>query len=203
METNRIMTIALAVVITIAAVTVLYINLPKDGTDNDINNKNGEAEENILTVKFGNIYQNYTLSDLEDFGSITGIGGYRTQKPSIVGPDNYTGVSISMLVEDIAGEIENYSVIVTSDEEGTIENKTYNYSMVLGNVDIYDPENASNEEPLGNSGATMVVCFEKNGVPFDESKDGTLKIGYVSEEGAITSASLWWKFVVSIEIVDE
>ena len=212
-DTNRILTIFLAVIICIAAVVLLYVSLPKDETTDDTSDgdtTNGETDDNeteepitVLTVIYDDEQTEYTLEELELMDNITGYGGYRTSYPMIKGQGTYTGVPITELVELAAGDITNYSLFVIANEEGEIQNQTYNYTTIQGNINIYNSTNASDETPIEIGGVTMIVCYEKDGEYLDEDSDGKLKIAFVNEnEEKITASGLWWKFVVSIEIIE-
>ena len=50
----------------------------------------------------------------------------------------------------------------------------------------------------------MIVCYEKDGEYLNESDDGRIKIAFVNQdEEKITASDLWWKFVESIEIIED
>jgi hypothetical protein len=122
----------------------------------------------------------------------------------IKGQATYTGVPVTTLVEQIAGNITNYSLIVNSDEDGFKDSISYTYEEARGNLDIYNASNASEETPIDTGGVTMIVCYQKDGEYLDESSDGKIKIAFVNEdEEKITTLAYWWKFVVSIQIVEE
>jgi hypothetical protein len=215
-DTNKILTIFLAIIICIAAVVLLYVNLPKDETtddttDDDITNgdTNGNQTEEpeepvtVLTIIYGDEQTNYTLEELESMETITGYGGYRTSDPMIKDQGTYTGVLITELVELTAGSITNYSLFVVSNEDGVIQNQTYNYTTIQGNINIYNSTNASDDTPIDTGGVTMIICYEKDGEYLDEDIDGKIKIAFVNQdEEKITASGLWWKFVVSIEIIE-
>ena len=213
-KTNKIITAALALAIIVSVFTILYVNLPKnrediktsDDFDENQEWQNGDSEPEkvtVLTVIYGDLQTNYTLDELKAVESYTGVGEYKTQYPSIKGRGNYTGVPVTTLAELIAGDIRNYSAIVYSYDGEKKDNKSYNFSMVQGNVDIYNTTNASDPTPIATGGVTMIVSYKKDGAYLDESKDGKLKIAFIGKEELITSAGLWWKFVVSIEIIPE
>jgi len=208
-KSNKIITIALAMIITLAAITILYVSLPENKENKKPSGENHEqggnqtGESAILTVIYGDEQTNYTLDELEALESYTGMGGYRTSFPSIKGQGNYTGVPVTTLVELTAGNIENYSIVVTSNDGEKIENKTYNYGFIMGNVDIYNPNNASDAIPIGNGGLNMVLAYKYEGDYLNESKDGKLKIAFLDENGSITSSGLWWKYIISIEIEEQ
>jgi len=212
-NSNKLITIMLALIICVAAITILYVNLPKsetnenetdDGTtDQQENNDQSEEPTVILTIIHNDIEDEYTLEELEAMDIITGYGGYRTSYPMIKGQGTYTGVPVSKLVELTAGSITNYSIFVVSNKSGLIQNQTYNYTVVEGNTNIYNSTNASDETPIGTGGVTMIVCYQKDGEYLDAEKDGDIKIAFVNEdEEKITASGLWWKFVESIEIIE-
>lgn len=210
-NTNKILTIFLVVILCIAAVVLLYVNLPKDDNIDDTtngntdNNQTEEPEEpvTVLTIVYGDEQTEYTLEELESMETITGYGGYRTSYPMIKGQGTYTGVPVTKLVELTAGSITNYSLFVISNEKGDIQNQTYNYTTIQGNINIYNSTNASDDTPIETGGVTMIVCYEKDGEYLDEDSDGKIKIAFVNEdEEKITASGLWWKFVVSIGIIE-
>lgn len=192
-------TIILAVVIIIAIGVVVYTNLPEDANEGNDQPKEGE-DTYKLTVIYNGEETSYTLGELMEFDTMTGYGGYRTSFPSIKGQATYTGVIVTSMVEDIAGDIGNYSLKVVANEDDMIENQTYNFSVIQGNVNIYNASNAS--EIIENGGVIMILCYQEDGEPLDASDDGSIKIAFInSEEERITPAFLWWKFVESIEII--
>lgn len=191
-------TILLAIIIVVAIGVVIYTNLP-DADEKDNQPTNG-SDSFLLTVSYNGEETSYTLDELKEFDTMTGYGGYRTNFPSIKGQGTYTGVVVTSLVEDIAGDITNYSLKVVANENGIIENQTYNYSVIKGNVNIYNASNTS--EIIETGGVTMILCYQADGQSLNASKDGTIKVAFVNnEEEKITSAFLWWKFVESIEII--
>jgi len=203
---NKLITVTLAIIICIAAITVLYVNLPQKDTSEEENNETideNEEPETILTMIYNDEQTEYTLEELESMDSITGYGGYRTSYPMIKGQATYTGVPLTTLVDLVAGSITNYSLFVVSNESGLIENQTYNYSTIQGNTNIYNSTNASDDAPLETSGVTMIICYKKDGEYLEEDSDGKIKIAFVNEdEEKITTSNLWWKFVESIEIIE-
>ena len=202
-------TIALAAIIIIAVGIVIYTSLPQDTTetqnpigDDPQENENQTQDTVILTLFYNNEETTYTIDELQSLGPITGYGGYRTNFPSFKGQGTYTGISITTLVETVAGSIENYTLNVTANEEGILESVMYNYSVIQGNVDIYNASNITS--PVGTGGVTMILCYQSDKEFLDPEQDGNLKIGFINqEEEKITPAYLWWKFVESMEIIEE
>ena len=206
-NSNKLITILLAIIICVAAITILFVSLPQGdtSTNGEETEEEGEIPEEpaiFLTMIYGEEQTEYTLEDLTE-DAITGYGGYRTSYPMIKGQGTYTGVPVTILVDSIAGSITNYSLFVVSNEDGLIENKTFDYDTVQGNTNIYNSTNASDETPIGTGDVTMIVCYQKDGEYLDATEDGNIKIAFVNEdEERITSSGLWWKFVESIEIIE-
>jgi hypothetical protein len=193
---NKYITIFLAITIIASAIVYLFVNF--SNTNLEANIIEHSDNEIVLTMIYEEESQSFTMEQLLGIESITAYGGYRTQKPSISGAGNWTGVPIITLVNYFNNVSENYSLeINTSDGE----TKIFSYETANGYVDIYDAENASNGEPLGKENLTMIAAYKFEGNYLNESKDGKLRIAFVGEEYSITSAGLWWKFVNSIEII--
>jgi len=190
---NKYITIVLAIAIIASVIIYLYITFTNTGDDSQLT-----EGETVLTLVYGENSETFNFDQLLEMESITDYGGYRTNKPSISGTGNWTGITVLSLVNYFDNAPENYSLeINTSDGETQL----YSYDTVNRYVDIYDPVNASNSEPLGKDNVTMIVAYQFEGNYFDESKDGKLRIAFVGKEGTITSAGLWWKFVNVIEII--
>jgi hypothetical protein len=208
-KSNKIITIVLALIIIVAAITILYVGLPQNEENNTSSGTSGQQGGGnqtgsvVLTVIYGDKQTNYTLQQLENLTSYPGMGGRRKNSGVIEGQGNYTGVTVIKLVELTAGGIENYSIIATSNYKGEITNTTYNYSYVLGNVDIYDPNDPASSTPIGNGGLTMVLAYKYEGDYLNESNDGKLRIAFLDENGSITYSQLWYKSVISLEIVEQ
>jgi hypothetical protein len=197
---NKILTGAVAIAIILSVIVLVYVNLPKQ-TDSSLENNNAhKTTPTIFTLIYDDQQTNFTIADLEQLEVYTAKGGYRTQSGFIKGIGNYTGVNITTLVNTFDPTLLQYSLKVYS-EDG--ENLSYNYSTILGNVDIYNPDNASDPNPIEKGGVTMVLAYQYAGKWLNESTDGKLKIVFLDEKGSITKSSLWWKKVTSIKIVTE
>ncbi len=202
-KSNRLISVVLVLVIVCAVGVLVYTNLPPNNTTPTPSGGTNETRVPIMTIRYNTEEKNYTLQEIEAMPSYTGKGGYRTSFPAIRGVGNYTGITIHTLLNQFSDLPNNYSLNVTSNYQGKIENKTFNYSMILGNVDIYNPQNASDQNPIGNNGLTMVLAYKFEGNYLNESADGKLKIVFLDDIGSITSAGLWWKSVVSIYVITE
>lgn len=199
-KTNTILGAAIAGAIIISVGILVYINLP---AQTDVVIKDYTAKKTAPPV-FSLIYdveqKNFTLSGLQQIETYTAKGGYRTQSGFIKGFGNYTGVNITTLVRMFTPVPHLYSLVITS-EDG--ETQRFNYTTIQGHVNIYNPDNASDPNPIGTGNMTMLLAFQYEGNWLNESKDGKLKIVFVDEEGSITQASLWWKNVTSMRIITE
>ena len=108
-KTNKIITVVLALIITIAAITLIYVNLAEDTdeeTDQDQQDEtNNETDEEIIfTLSYGDEIKEYSLSMLEEIEAYESYGGLIKLGwlPDIVleGPYNYTGIKITTLLDE-------------------------------------------------------------------------------------------------------
>ena len=199
-KTNKIISAVVAIAIIIAIVVLVYVNLPKQTETPKDTNDDHKTSPPTLTLIYSDEQQNFTLGQIERLESYTAKGGYRTQKGTIKGWGNYTGVNISTLINDLEPVPYRYSLLV-SDEDG--ENISYNFSTISGDINIYNAENASDPNPIGKGNLTMVLAYQFEGDWLNESNDGKLKIVFLDEDGSITESALWWKKVVSIRVITE
>jgi len=200
-KTNKIISAVVAIAIIISIVVLIYVNLPKQTETTEDDNTPAQKESpTVLTLIYNDEQQNFTLSQLERLEPYTAKGGYRSQSGFIKGLGNYTGVNITTLVNNLQPVPYKYTLQVFSDDG---ENASYNYSTIIGNVDIYNPDNASDPNPIGKGNMTMVLVYQYEDEWLNESSDGKLKIAFLDENGSITKSSLWWKKVISIRIITE
>jgi hypothetical protein len=165
---------------------------------------NNEEEERtvFLTVIFGDYQTNYTLEELEALDAYKGTGGYIKTKllpDSVVISDinEYTGVRITTLLEEIPNIPDNYNVSVVSEDGYTA---SFTMNETLGFVDVYNETG----DIIQNETTVMILAYKENGSFYSEidpeNEIGPLRIAFVGED-VITSSSLWSKMVVSIEII--
>lgn len=165
---------------------------------------NGQEEEPsiFLTVTFGDYQANYTLEDIETLDSYSGTGHYIKTKllPDSVVISNiheYTGVRITILLDEIPNLPDNYNVSVISEDGWTI---TYTMNETLGYVDVYNE--AGNI--ISTETAVMILAYKEDGSYYSEidtdNEIGPLRVAFVGDT-IITSSNLWSKMVVSIEII--
>jgi hypothetical protein len=202
-DTNKILTIFLVVIVCIAAVVLLYVNLPKDGTtdDNSDENTNGNADNNeteepltVLTVIYGEEQINYTMDEIKAMPSYTGIGGKIKKTGSTTGPYNYTGVKMSTLLAEFEELSANYS-INTKSSDGYPQD--YSYNEIQGTVELFNETRV----PLGNVSLTMIIAYMEVGEDITDPEYGPLMIVFVDDY--YTDSSLWAKMLATIEIIEE
>jgi hypothetical protein len=198
-KTNKIIGAIVAIAVILSLAVLVYVNLPKQ-TETPNDNNDHKTSPPTFALIYNDEQQNFTLGQLERLEPYTAKGGYRTQTGSVKGWGNYTGVNITTLIQNLQPVPYHYSLVVT-DEEG--KNMSYNFSTISGQVNIYDPENASDSNPIGKGNLTMVLAYQFEGDWLNESKDGTLKIVFLDENGSITESSLWWKKVAKIRVITE
>jgi hypothetical protein len=204
-KTNKIISAVIAIAIILSVIVLIYVNLPKQTETTEEDNTTPPAQKenpntSIFSLIYNDDYYNYSLGQIERLEPYTAKGGYRTQTGFIKGFGNYTGVNITTLINTLESVPYQYSLQVT---DSTGESILYNFSTIRGDVNIYDPENASNPNPIGNGNMTMVLAYQFEGSYLNETNDGNLKIVFLDQHGSITQSSLWWKKVVSIRIITE
>ncbi|MBE3136785.1 MAG: hypothetical protein IMZ43_05260 [Thermoplasmata archaeon] len=199
-KTNKILSAAVVIAIIVSVAVLVYVNLPKQTDSSSEDNTAHKTTPPVFTLIYDDQQTNFTIGDLAQLETYTAKGGYRTQSGMIKGVGNYTGVNISTLVSMFHPAPLPYSLRVYS-EDG--KNLSINYSTILGNVDIYNPDNASDPNPIGKGGVTMVLAYQYEGNWLNESSDGKLKIVFLDEQGSITAGYLWLYKVTSIKIITE
>ena len=199
-KTNKILSAAVVIAIIVSVAVLVYVNLPKQTDSSSEDNTAHKTTPPVFTLIYDDQQTNFTIGDLAQLETYTAKGGYRTQSGMIKGVGNYTGVNISTLVSMFHPAPLPYSLRVCS-EDG--KNLSINYSTILGNVDIYNPDNASDPNPIGKGGVTMVLAYQYEGNWLNESSDGKLKIVFLDEQGSITAGHLWLYKVTSIKIITE
>ena len=201
-ETSKILTIGLVIVLVIAAIVLVYVNLPQDNTSTDgevndettDNNTTDDTNEVLLTVTYNNTQNEYTLEDLESIeqytGSINNIKLGWLPEIVITGPTNYTGVRWSTLVSELGITSTNYSLLINA----TDGSKEYNQSMINGNVDIYNESG----NITGKGSLTFLIAYKEENEYITE--DGPILTIFV-DDGYIVSSRLKFKYVTSMEVI--
>ncbi|MFW9919036.1 MAG: hypothetical protein ACFFED_05510 [Candidatus Thorarchaeota archaeon] len=154
-----------------------------------------QPEADILTIKSGSTTLGYTLSEIMDLPSETGLGGYKKSSGTIVGPFEYTGVSVEYLLNQTGILPVEYTIEVISDDGYTTY---YNRTQVdEGVFEAYDESG----NPIGPQEFTLILAYAEGGSPLPEG--GPLRIATLSEDSYLSDGHWWAKLVVNITLIDE
>jgi hypothetical protein len=150
-------------------------------------------EDIVLTLQSSTSTMNYTMTDLMEFDSIEGYGGYKRATGTVVGPHWYKGVSLGLLLDEVGGIILGEELEVIASDNWKI---TYTSQMLNGNVVAY---NSITGENLGIKEFQIILAYEEDGskIPTD---DGPIRIAFISEEEHLTDGNLWAKKVQTMKI---
>jgi hypothetical protein len=192
---NLIITVAFVVVIIVAAAVYFYTSLPQ-GSDNDQNNTNNGTEDIIFSVLIDNMTYEYNTSQLSNIELFKGSGsfvkvGLLPDQIIIDGPNNFTGISILTLLENIDDVPANYSITFNA-KDGYLS--TFTKDEVNGLVDIYNKE--GNITGIGN--VTMVLAYLQND-EYLEDLYRPFRIVFIGDD-LITGSNLWARMITSMQI---
>jgi len=196
-KTNKIISAVVAIAIIISIAVLIYVNLPKPTEKTDDNTDDHKSIPPTLTLIYDDEQKNFTFGEIERLEPYTAKGGYRNSIGVIKGVGNYTGVNITTLVNTLQPVPYRYTLQVFS-EDG--KNMSYNYSTIIGQVPIYNPENGS---AIGTGNMTLVLAYQFEGDWLNESSDGKLRIVFLDDQGSITESKYWMKMVTSIRVITE
>ena len=146
----------------------------------------------VFTITFDGEQRQYSLEDLQSFETVTGSGGRLKVTGSVSGPYDYTGVSISSLLEEFQSAPSSVDLVSISDDGYIFK---FTHDQIQGNVMIYDEE--GNE--IGMGGVDMILAYAEDGEPLTHG--GPFRIAWVNDNDAITDAFLWPKYLEEIEFL--
>jgi hypothetical protein len=193
---NKYITIVLVITIIAAVGIYAYTNFVKKEPPKSDNTMPPivEPENTLLTISVGSQLYNYSLNDLLTLDNVTEQGSYINQKGKLTGPNNYTGVVLSVLLSTIPSLPTNYTFYaIASDGVG----QNYSIDELNGHVTIF---NESRVE-IGTGNLTMIVAYKQNDEFLNETTKGPLRIAFVDTESAITDSGLWLGYLVKIELL--
>ncbi|MCD6469067.1 MAG: molybdopterin-dependent oxidoreductase, partial [Thermoplasmata archaeon] len=168
-NSDKLVTIVLAIVIILCIGTLVYVNIPQE---KQTTQKPGpEVERPVLTISYGSESFNYTLDELIETESFTGSGGFIKRSGTVVGPNNYTGVRISTLLNDVSHLPQSFTLEATASDGYTVN---YTYDEIKGHVMVYTE--SGGETGIGN--LTMIIAYKENGVLLNESTGGPLRVAF-------------------------
>jgi hypothetical protein len=187
------------VIAIIAAVGVYaYTNfVEKEPSNSDDHNNTPpivKPEDPLLTISVGSQSYNYTLTNLTALNNITEQGSYINKVGKITGPNNYTGVTVSVLLNSIPSLPTNYTFhAIASDDYA----RNYTLDELNGHVTVFNETGAE----IGTGNLTMIIAYKENGVLMNETTKGPLRIAFVDAEPSLTNSGIWLSSLVKIEII--
>jgi hypothetical protein len=138
-------------------------------------------------------------NDLAAYTQTSGLGGKFKSQTGTTDYGTYTGVSMTTLVNLVGGLSSNQVVCVTG-ADGYAKNFTYTQVMGTG-LTMYDPATNATITPIHP--VTMILAYYLNGTSTNllSHTDGSyLMTAFVGSEGYSTTANLFAKYVVKIQV---
>jgi hypothetical protein len=186
-------------VVAAGAITFVLMQNPTTSTETSTTSTispttTAPPEEVALTVFSENATNEYTMTELQQFPDITGEGGYVKTTGTIVGPYNYTGVTVKSLLQELGELPIDYSIeVLSSDGYATYFTK----AQVDGRFAGYTQEG----DDAGIINATLILAYYEDGAPLPEG--GPLRMATLNNARNLTDGHFWAKDVVSIELINE
>jgi hypothetical protein len=136
-------------------------------------------------------------TDIGSLPSYEASGGYRkvNHPEMIVGPNNYTGVTLITLC-NLVGGISSNDVLRVNASDGYSMNFTY--AQVNGDFVTYDP--ATGDEVQHNEPLTTILAYYQDDANLSSDR-GPLRLAIVGSEGFVTDSTYWVYSVVKLEII--
>lgn len=150
-------------------------------------------ESERVTFRANNVNHTFSRSQVLNFPSIQGSGGYVTKGGTVVDPYNYTGVNLTYIVSSLIDTTRNFSVSVFASDY----NLTFTRDVVFGNIPVYD----SSGNPIGFGGKnnlSLVLAYFNESIPLEEG--GPFMIAFIGSNSYLTDSWRWIRDVVFIEI---
>jgi DMSO/TMAO reductase YedYZ molybdopterin-dependent catalytic subunit len=130
--------------------------------------------------------------------SYRGYGGFKNQLGIVKGLGNYTGILLNTLC-GLVGGLTSASIVNVSASDGYSSIFTFD-EVVNGNFTTYD---SSGEEVPHSQLLVPILAYYFNDANISESNGGPLRLAIVGPEGLVTNSTLWVKWVVRVEVIDE
>jgi len=150
----------------------------------------------VLTVSKGEQSVSYTMTALKALPSITGEAGQMSSTGTISGPFNYTGVTLSQLLEAVGGITDENAVRVTA-KDGYAMTLSYR-QLTEGNFTIID--SSTGKETTAEQTPVVFVAYEEAGQPIGEER-GPLRLGIMTSGNQVTEGHWWVKWTQKIEVI--
>ncbi len=153
-----------------------------------------QPEPDILFITRGDLHLGYTLTEIMEMPAITGLGGYKKSTGTIVGPFNYTGVTIQYLLSLTEAPLVNYSIEVVAADNYTTY---YNMTQVEGRFQAY---NSTTGECVGIQDCSLIIAYQQDGAVITDG--GPLRVAILNSDGHVTDGHFWIKSVIRINVID-
>jgi hypothetical protein len=152
---NKYISVALVVVIIVSVGIYAYTNfIKKEPTISETNPlPSSQPEKTLLTITVGSESYNYTFNNLTVLGNITGEGSYINKVGKITGPNNYTGVSMSVLFNSIPNLPNNYTFHAIASDGYS---RNFSIDEVNGHIPVFNETGAE----IGTENLTMIIACD-------------------------------------------
>jgi len=190
---DQILSVLLAIMILVSIGVYAYGTFVEKSAPSEDETTPIVPQTTILMVTLGSQSYNFTLDQLIAYPNVTGQGAFITNTGRITGPDHYTGVSMTILLDSLPSPPENYTLHAIAYDGYSLD---YTRDEVQGHIMMYD--NAGEEKGIGN--LTMMIAYKENGIVMNESMGGPLRITFIDDAGSITHASEWLRSLQRIDI---
>jgi hypothetical protein len=177
----------------IVMVATIILSIALSGCTTNQNSTN-TPQETLLTITVGSQTYNYTMDDLTALGTYTGQGSYINKKGTITGPYNYTGVTMSALLNSLPSVPANFTLHALASDNYSVN---YSISDLNGHVALFNDTGAE----MGMGNLIMLIAYEQDGVLLNETTKGPLRIAFVNSSPFLTNSGLWLSSLVRIEVI--
>jgi DMSO/TMAO reductase YedYZ molybdopterin-dependent catalytic subunit len=160
-----------------------------------------EAASVVLEIVGPTSTKTFTMEELQQLTSMTSFAGMKSSTGAITPPNEFTGVPILDLVQQVGGLTEDLGVAVEAKDGYSI---TFSYDQIVnGNFIFYDV-GSGDEIPLHGPNTVMIV-YEMNGEPVDPNGEGPLRLVIAGDEKPITDGhwSVKWVTRLIVKTVTE
>jgi len=140
-----------------------------------------------------------SFAALKEMEVTEGYGGWLTSVGTIIPPVKYKGVTIATLLESVGSLPEGKAVEITATDDYSMN---LSYDQIQNNgLPVFNSLTA--EEFTYTETLSVIVAYEKDGLPISEEDGGPYRLAVVSEKSdQITDGHWWIKQVRDLEIID-
>jgi len=149
---------------------------------------------NLTVVALNGAETRLNETGMSLLSALRGVGARRNQIGAISGLGNYTGPTLTTLLNSAGGMTSNNVLRVTSADSYAM---ILSYEQVSGAVQAYD--NVTGQPVQNNQSLALILAYHFNDANLSLS-DGPLRLAIIGPEGLATSSSYWSKQVVKLEI---